>query len=251
MKNDSLQFEDKSNELTVKLRSNPFNRNTYIGSIARQTVSLNTLARRIKENDTGLSDYTIFNVAGQLKKESLKALQRGQAVNVLGLGTLYMIPDGSFSATSASGALSKKLTLRFSPSEDALDAVSDVKINFVAVSDNSPQINSVEPFPKSESGEFTAGKMVHINGDRLKIAGEESGIFLCALDEDGIPVAGSEVKIEEGQIIRNKVKELEFFIPAGIKAGNYQIKLVTRYLNSSKERKSSLSTMSDTIRITA
>lgn len=74
MKNDSLQFEDKSNELTVKLRSNPFNRNTYIGSIARQTVSLNTLARRIKENDTGLSDYTIFNVAGQLKKESLKAL---------------------------------------------------------------------------------------------------------------------------------------------------------------------------------
>ena len=67
MKIDSLQFEDQSNELTVNLCPNPFKKDSYIGKIARQTVTLNTLARRIKENDTGLSDYTIFNVAGQVK----------------------------------------------------------------------------------------------------------------------------------------------------------------------------------------
>ena len=204
-----------------------------------------------KENDTGLSDYTIFNVAGQLKKESLKALQRGQAVNILGLGTLYMIPDGTFSVSSPNDALSRKLTLRFSPSEDALNAVSDVKINFVAVSDSSPQINSVEPIPRGESDEFIAGKMIHISGDKLKIAGKGSGIFLCRVDAEGTPIAGSEVQVEEGLIIRNKTKELDFFIPAGIETGDYQIKLITRYLSATKERKSIISTMSDTIHITA
>ncbi|MBR1721676.1 MAG: DUF4469 domain-containing protein [Treponema sp.] len=251
MKIDSLQFEDQSNELTVNLCPNPFKKDSYIGKIARQTVTLNTLARRIKENDTGLSDYTIFNVAGQLKKECLKALKRGQAVNILGLGTIYIIPNGSISAASPRDALSKKLTLRFTPSEDALSAVSDVKINLIPLSDSSPKINMIESLPKGNDGEVFAGRITRISGDKLRIAGDGSGIFLYKTDENGEIINESEIRISEDFVIRNTRSLLEFYIPDDIESGEYRIKLLTRFLAKDLMRKSLESALSNIITIRA
>ena len=249
MKQDSLQFMDKNNELTVSLRVNPFDSTTYLGCVARQTINLNVLAKRIRENDTGLSDYTIFNVAGQLKREMLKALCRGQAVNVLGLGTLYLTVDGTVPADSPDSVLSKKLKVHFTPSDDALQAAGGVKINLMTMPDVSPRISLVESYPRGDSGaEFVAGKAVHIRGDRLKIAGKDSGIFLCRADGTGASV--QDVQIPENLIMVNRTRELEFFIPADIVSGEYRIKLVTRYVSSSWMRKSgAVSAMSDIIYI--
>ena len=252
MSQDSLQLSDTGNKLTVTLHKNPFDAQSYIGSISRQTVTLNTLAKRIKENDAGLSEYTIFNVAGQLKKEALNAIKRGQAVNVLGLGTLYMVPDGTVSLYSPDDALSKKISLRFTPSSDATDAVSDLKINLVTVSDPAPQINSIMSLP-SVDGEnvFKAGKAISISGDKLKIGGEDSGIFLCKADDEGNVSSAAQVQVGERLIVRNKMRELEFFIPSDLAPGSYRIKLVTRSSGGSTMRKTALTALSDTISITA
>ena len=91
--------------------------------------------------------------------------------------------------------------------------------------------------------------MVHISGERLKVAGEGSGIYLIRTDENGNPADSNPVKISDELIVRNKLRELEFFIPAGLEAGNYRIRIATRYVASGPERKSLVSCMSEVITI--
>ena len=251
---DSLKIKDEDNKLVIALHTNPFSseKKNYIGSIPRDTLTLSNLAARVKDGDRGLDEYTVLKSAGLLKKECLGAIRRGQAVNLLGLCTMFIAPEGTVDGTNPSAALSQKLALHFSPTAEARDAVSGLKITKVIVNDGQPQIDGMLRLPGEEiSNTFTAGKAIRLTGTRLKVAGEGSGLYLCPADENGtISEDKSDwIQIPESQFARNKPGKLEFFIPDDVSEGNYRIKLRTFFCSGKKDLKSAISTVSDVITI--
>ena len=251
---DSLKIKDEDNKLVIALHTNPFSseKKNYIGSIPRDTLTISNLAARVKDGDRGLDEYTVLKSAGLLKKECLGAIRRGQAVNLLGLCTMFIAPEGTVDGTNPSAALSQKLALHFSPTAEARDAVSGLKITKVIVNDGQPQIDGMLRLPGEEiSNTFTAGKAIRLTGTRLKVSGEGSGLYLCPADENGtISEDKSDwIQIPESQFACNRSRQLEFFIPDDIAEGSYRIKLRTFFCSGKKDLKSAISTVSDVITI--
>ncbi len=251
---DSLQIKDEDNKLVIALHTNPFSpeKRNFIGSIPRDTLTISNLAARVKDGDRGLDEYTVLKAAGLLKKECLRAIRRGQAVNLMGLCTMFIAPEGTVDGTNPSAALSQKLALRFSPTAEAQDAVSGLKITKVIVNDGQPQIDGMLRLPGEElSDTFTAGKAVRLIGNKLKVAGEGSGLYLCPADENGnISQDNADwIQIPENQFSCNRPRQLEFFIPDGIAEGKYRIKLWTFFSKNGQNLKTAISTVSDVIKI--
>ncbi len=251
---DSLQIKDEDNKLVIALHNNPFSKekSSFIGSIPRDTLSISNLAARVKDGDRGLDEYTVLKAAGLLKKECLMAIRRGQAVNLMGLCTMFIAPEGSVDGSNPSSALTQKLALRFSPTVEARNAVSGLKITKVIVNDGQPQIDGMLRLPGEEPSQtFTAGKGVRLIGSRLKVAGEDSGLYLCPADENGNISSDKKdwMLIEESQFSCNKPGKLEFFIPDGTAKGSYRIMIRTSFCNGKKDRKKAISTVSDPIQI--
>ena len=251
---DSLRINDEDNKLVIALHSNPFSKekDSYIGSIPRDTLTISNLAARIKDSDRGLDEYTVLKAAGLLKKECLTAIRRGQAVNLMGLCTMFIAPEGTVDANNPSTALSQKLALRFTPTAEARDIASGMKITKVIVNDGQPQIDGMQSLPgEIPTDRFRAGKAVRLIGNRLKVAGENSGLFLCPADKDGnISKDGTDwIQVEKAQFSFNKPKRLEFFIPDGTPPGSYRITLKTSYGCNGRDLKTAISTVSKVIDI--
>ena len=251
---DSLKIKDEDNKLVIALHTNPFSseKKNYIGSIPRDTLTISNLAARVKDGDRGLDEYTVLKSAGLLKKECLGAIRRGQAVNLLGLCTMFIAPEGTVDGTNPSAALSQKLALHFSPTAEARDAVSGLKITKVIVNDGQPQIDGMLRLPGEEiSDTFTAGKAIRLTGTRLKVAGEGSGLYLCPADENGTISEDKAdwIQIPESLFACNKSRQLEFFIPDDIAEGSYRIRLKTFFSKSGQNLKTAISTVSDVIQI--
>ncbi len=251
---DSLQIKDEDNKLVIALHTNPFSpeKRNFIGSIPRDTLTISNLAARVKDGDRGLDEYTVLKAAGLLKKECIRAIRRGQAVNLMGLCTMFIAPEGTVDGTNPLAALSQKLALRFSPTAEAQDAVSGLKITKVIVNDGQPQIDGMLRLPGEEvSDTFIAGKAVRLVGNRLKVTGEDAGLYLCPADGNGSISQDKAdwIQIPQEQFSCNKPKQLEFFIPDGIAEGKYRIKLRTFFCSGKKNLKSAISTVSDVIQI--
>ncbi|MCR5621657.1 MAG: DUF4469 domain-containing protein [Treponema sp.] len=251
---DSLQIRDEDNKLVIALRNNPFSteKRNFIGSIPRDTLTISNLAARVKDGDRGLDEYTVLKSAGLLKKECIRAIRRGQAVNLLGLCTMFIAPEGTVDGENPAASLSQKLALRFSPTEEARKAVSGLKITKFIVNDGQPQIDGMLRLPgETPSDSFVAGKAVRLVGSRLKVAGEDSGLYLCPADANGNISSDRAdwTKIAEDQFSCNRPRRLEFFIPDDIAEGSYCIALRTSFNGSKKERKKAISTVSGVIKI--
>ena len=251
---DSLQIKDEDNKLVIALRNNPFSteKRNFIGSIPRDTLTISNLAARVKDGDRGLDEYTVLKAAGLLKKECLMAIRRGQAVNLMGLCTMFIAPEGTVDGANPSAALSQKLALRFSPTAEAQDAVSGLKITKVIVNDGQPQIDGMLRLPGEElSDTFIIGKAVRLTGSRLKVTGEGSGLYLCPADGNGsISQDGADwIQVPASQFSCNRPGKLEFFIPDDVAEGSYRIKLRTFFCNGRQNLKTAISTVSDVIKI--
>ena len=251
---DSLQIKDEDNKLVIALRTNPFSseKKNFIGSIPRDTLTISNLAARVKDSDRGLDEFTVLKAAGLLKKECIRAIRRGQAVNLMGLCTMFIAPEGTVDGANPSSALSQNLALRFSPTAEAQDAVSGLKITKVIVNDGQPQIDGMLRLPGEElSDTFTAGKAVRLTGTRLRVAGNDSGLYLCPADGNGNISQNRADWIQklQDQFSCNRPKQLEFFIPDDVAEGSYRIMLRTSFCNCRKELKTAISTVSDVIKI--
>ena len=251
---DSLQIKDEDNKLVIALHTNPFSseKKNYIGSIPRDTLTISNLAARVKDGDRGLDEYTVLKAAGLLKKECLMAIKRGQAVNLLGLCTMFIAPEGSVDSSNPKAALTQKLTLHFSPTAEALESVSGLKITKVIVNDCLPQIDGMLRLPGEEvSNSFMAGKAIRLTGSKLKIGGKDAGLFLCPADDNGnISKERTDwTEIPLNQFSCNKPRRLEFFIPDNQPMGSYRIMLRTSYCSNTTERKTAISAVSEPITI--
>ena len=226
----------------------------YLARFVRRTIDDDVIVARIHGRGTGLEDLTVKAIIGHYKKEVLDALRRGESVNLMDLGTLYIRASGS---TNSAEAAPSQMSLEpaFSPSKLTAKAVSSVEISGASLAVTGPRIEEVfDPLTEMSSlglaeGEtmsLSEGKVAVLRGSRLIVAGESGGVFFCPLGEDGKPVADRSRYVAVPKISRNKALELEFFIPAGLEKDTpYRILVRSNYMSPGRSLKEYREALSD------
>lgn len=251
-----LNFKNADSILSVTLRKNQFStdENSFIGRVTRNTVTLENLIASISEKNAGVSPYMIQHAANLLGNEMLKACQNGNAVDVLGLGTMYISVSGTVTGENPGESSIPGFKICFTPSATAQKAVDSLKVDKVVIADSSPAFDKIiNTFNQNEERILIKGKGVKITGSRLKIFGEDSGIWFAPLDEDGNLSKDESLwtAVQAETISINKPKTLEFYVPDELSPAQYSIVLRTRYSSGEKELKNLSSAVSKAVTITA
>ena len=229
-----IDYQDTDGKGIVTLVANAFGKNDRIcARFDRSTVNIDHLIARIQKKDSGTNAIMAKHMAALFKAEILEALSRGESVNLFDLGTLYITSKGKVIGNTPDTATIPGFQVKFTASKVTNEAVAALEIKKMILSDTSPKIGTMtDLYSGEETLNFTSGKSIRIEGSRLKIAGEEGGVYFAPVTELG-DVDKDETKwIKVEKLIRNVSKTLEFFLPAELaEATPYSIVVKT---NSSK-----------------
>lgn len=232
-------LENSAHILSVTLRENNFTKDgSYYATVSRNTASFKNILSEIAEDNKGVDPYMLQFAAILLQKKMLKMLEQGKAVNVLDLGTLYIAMRCK--AKGKSEVPEKgNFYVKFAPTELANKAIASLSVDKVVYADGSPEIISVTDLSNNEPHSVTSGKPCRVTGGRLKVGGENGGIWFMPVDEDGKRTDDESkwVQVERSALFRNKPSELNFFAPKTLTSGRYRMLLRTSYLGKNRNRK--------------
>ena len=202
--------------------------------VTRNTATADNLIADIAESATNRFEQPYLMYAASLFKTAILAkLAAGEAVNLFDLGVLYLTARGGITSESPTTSDIPTLSVGFTPSTTTKEAVADVEISAVQKSDSSPSIASVMDYTTgSTDGTLTAGCAVSVYGQRLKVAGDGSGVWFSPVGEDGSYDETAE-GIEVTLLVKNMPSELSFQLPDGVTTGSYYIVVKTAATNGS------------------
>lgn len=224
-------FERPEHRVSMMLYKNRFDKTgeSFFGRVHRsnKTISLENLISLIDERDTGISAHLVQHSARLLHEEIMRQLKLGKAVNVLGIGTLYLGADGIVKGKNPSPSDAPPLCLRFTPSPEVSKELKKLSVSLVVQSKYDPQIDVVtDLFTQKENEIVTCGKSLRISGNRIRILGtlEDCGIYF-------VPKDGSDlIKVKAEHIFTNSPSLVEFFVPAELeKDKEYAIRICTQF----------------------
>ena len=186
-------------------------------------------------------DRATLLFAVELIKTSIKNLLKdGKAVDLLNLGVLYLKPRGTVDSGNINDV--PQMTLGFTPSEEAIEAVKDVAAAADVTKSNVPEVSSLFDMRKEkETDSISKGFTLRIKGDKLKIAGSEAeaGVFFAPCDESGKKESDESqwTHIRPSSLIDNTSKKLIFNVPAELEDGTYRIVIRTAYGSGARVNK--------------
>ena len=245
-------LENSSSILSVTLHENNFTKNgTYYATVTRNMATFKNILSEIAEDNKGMDPFMLQYAAILIQKKILKMLEQGKAVNVLDLGTMYIAMKCNAKGKS-DVAECGSFHIKFTPTELANSALASLSVDKIVYADGSPEITEVTDLSSGASdGNLTRGKPCRITGSRLKIGGNESGVWFAPVDADGRTSTDESawVKSDEASLFRNKPSELNFFVPDTLEKGSYRIVIRTAYLGKGKSRKNALKTESDVVNV--
>lgn len=249
-----IDYEDSDGKGTVTLVANPFGKGgKYYARFDRTTVNIDHLIARIQKKEVGTNAIMAKHFASLFKAEILEALARGEAVNVLDLGTLYIKANGTVAGNSPETAVLEGFQVKFTSSKLVNDAVSKLGVKKIVTADSGPVIGDMTDLYTGKAGNlFTAEKSVRIEGTRIRITGDDGGIYFAPAD--GADDTGGDesqwIKVDDGKIYRNRSKLLEFFLPAGLSPGiPYRIVLRTNSTKGNTLKKSYSTAVSEAVTV--
>lgn len=207
-------YSKRKGQGSITLYENHFKASgTYYGRLDRYTVDIEELITRIHDRNPGINDLAVVQAASYLKEEILASLTRGEAVNIMDLGTMYLKPVGKFKGDSTSDEnIKSSLIVKFTPSTTVKEAVSkaDIDIKKVSYADTGIKIASIrDKITDTRNRYITAGKGVTISGEKLKLDDlPSSGIYLCPVRSDS--------RIVDDEALWTKVTYIESCTPSKI-----------------------------------
>ena len=244
MKEMQTDFEKSKTKLSVTLfNSGIIKDGEHVGKVSRTVVSLENLIAGIIEENSGIDPLLIQHSAFLLKKQILKMLSQGKAVNLLDIGTVYIGLKGTVKGNNPKSSDLSELKLNFTPSSEAKESLKNVAIDKVVFSDNAPKIQSItDLWTKSINSQITMGKTCIIKGRKLKLGGNSYSISFIKLDKTGkADLSSAPVIVDESKITKNTNGVLQFFVPESLdKNAFYKIRISTSYINKYKSRKNPL-----------
>lgn len=254
--NFSTEFNDTTGAGEISLYENPFKNGAkkYYGRFNRTTVDTTNLISRLQKNGSGKNLIAVKETITMVKKEVLDAVASGETVDLMGLVTIYLAPTGGFDGTSDESG-DQNLTVKLTPSAELKAAAKNVKIKSKQVKDTSPVIENItDQFTGKnfydEDFVLSHGMNVVLSGTRLKVAGDEGGVFIAPVDEHDALVSDEGQWLKSNRISRNLPKTLEFYLPSSAKAGSkYRIVLRTSFSNSKTMLKKHIDIISEIVTI--
>lgn len=236
-----MKPQKKDEKVTLLLYRNQFDDKSWVGKIKRDTVSSENVCANIADRDPGVGYAMIIHVLELVQTEILRQIKLGHAVDVLGLGVLYVAPVGKISGTNPQPADIKSFTARFSPSALVREEAKTVKVEITKSIDGMPFVNHVISLKDGNTdGNLTMGRNVRLTGDKLTVGGSGSGIFFAKADESGNIVAEEKnwIAVDTSYLPRNTSKTLEFTVPKGLETSTpYVIVVRTNIHANGSERK--------------
>lgn len=225
-------YIEHDNMVNVVIRANPFNKeeDSFFGSVTRNTVTQEQLIKGIldenQNTNTGLNAYILNFAMDRMKTQILTEIKNGNAVSVLDLGTMYLCTKGSFKTAKETADVSAlkdvQLGVGFTASTDVQNAVDKLKIGSVSHTISTPVINKVINLAtKVADGTIKGGKTAEIVGNKLKLMGEPSGVYLVPLDEAQKPTTDETawIRISDEDILKNYPKSLIVQLPTFEESG--------------------------------
>ena len=246
-------LENSSSKVSMTLRKNGFSeKKLFCATVTRNVANFRNILSEIAEDNKGMDPFMLQFAAILIQKKILKLLEQGKAVNVLDLGTLYIAAKCS-AQTKSEAAANAEFCIKFTPTALTEKAIGSLSLDKVVFADSSPEITGIETLSEAEDkSKLAAGQPAKITGARLKIGGEESGVFFAPCDESGGIETDETLwkQVPASQLFRNKPTELNFFVPT-LDEGFFRVVLRTRYLSSTTVRKDLLETVSDVVAVAA
>ncbi|MBQ9539195.1 MAG: DUF4469 domain-containing protein [Treponema sp.] len=225
-----------SGHVILKLHENSLSasgqrENCYYGRVPRFTFSNQNVLDRMAQELPDMKTGRITDVMTAYTKVLLDVLASGYAVRFGALGTFYIAPVGF--ANNPGDKL--PLTVRFSPDVSLLSAVSKVEIADTSLAQPVVEFGQITDASRAAcDGAITAGASVLVEGDGLRIGGEESGLWLAPVMEDG-SYSQDEIRWKKISVfLYNHPKKLMFTLPSDIGEGRYVFVLRTKCSGGTK-----------------
>lgn len=249
-----FEQEQVASYVSMKLSNNAFNDENYIARVPRDTVSVNGIVSEIVAGTSSLDAYVILHAAELLKAKILELLTQGRSVNVLELGTMYLKPTGTVTKDNPQVSDLPGLTLEFTPSTAAKEAIAEVSGISFMINDSAPEIQTLLNLKTQEESVLSAGAPVRVTGAKMKMAVNESGsfeadngIWIVPALADGTPDTNTAdwIAVDAGDVFTNYAKKLEFWLPSTLITGtSYFIRISTTYLSKDERRKTAVASYS-------
>ena len=192
-----------------------------------------------------------------LKKEILEQAELGFSVDILEIGKLYIAPVNSVKSLTPESECITGFEARFAVNDRLRQRLKGMTAAVTAVCDSAPQISQIEnPVAKDDSEKETlrATFSARITGKKLKVGGEEKGIFFVPVLEDGTPSPSESdwIKVPDEFLTRNTDKTLEFILPRTIESENsYFLAVRTAERNGNKLKQAVTGISKIPVKITA
>ena len=206
-------------------------------------INISNLSALIADRHSGVEPAMISFVARLLHEETMRQLNEGKSVEVLGLGTVYITTKGSMKGHNPSIDDVPKMVIKFKPSKEAKAKIKNIDGCLIVPITISPIINMVEDMKtKDTTGLIKKGSIIKITGKRLRVEGNKNEVGLFFIKD-----TGERIKINNALIIRNEPATLEVILPTDLNIGSYTIEIVNqgRFKNTfSKTIRKGVSTFS-------
>ena len=212
--------------------------NTYIARVPRKTVTTDQLLDLVVAHNQGIDRYQVGHAMELLKKEILEQAGQGFAVDIMEICKLYIAPIGAVQSLTPEAESVSGFEARFTVNEDLKEKLKGVTASVTAVVDSAPQISQIEnPLDGTTDGTLKATFGVRLRGKKLKVGGEDSGIFFVPELEGGAAEEneGEWIQVPDSFVTTNTPTLLEFYLPRTLAAEKrYFITIRTRRSGSTE-----------------
>ena len=196
---------------------------TY-AKVKRATADMGNVIAAVLKKTKVFDEASLVAASMLFKEAALELISQGTSVNLLELGTLYPSAPGGIRSANPTESEIPPLSLGFTPSKDALDAVAKAEVASASLSDTSPSIGTIEDLSTHRTDHsVTAGSPVRITGNRLKIAGNpgSTGLYLAPLSEEGSAdeTEADWIRAADESFFRNTDRYLELILPESLASG--------------------------------
>lgn len=215
------------------LRDNPLTKDNTEDCIAEvktgpKTLTKEDTAREIKRTGSELKLPTILSVTTQDSDMILEALLDGYSV-ITDLCQFTPRILGNFDSSKAVfDPAIHKLTFDIVPTKKLRDALKNVKTINLGKKKDVAEINLVtDTITLKTNGSITPGKYIRIEGERIKVVGDDGvvGVFFVSAD-------GSKTFPAETPYIQNDPKCIVACVPSDLADGSYTLQVVTQFSQS-------------------
>jgi hypothetical protein len=178
---------------------------------------------------TDLNANTLKACMNILKEIAMEEVVNGSSVR-FGLSFYQLGVEGVFIGDNAAWDSSQhNLIINSVPVADLRQALKTTAVSVRGMASSGTFINSVtDVTTKQVNSRLTPGGGANVTGNRIKIAGDASGIGLSLINQ----ATNEVISIPMTSLLANEPSKLSFVVPANLPAGDYKLSVGTQFSNS-------------------